>query len=87
MQNGYVQSFDGRMRDELLNESLIVGIDHAQRHRRMERGFQDCAAVFAGTFIAAGCDASLDRGFASSPAARPAPCGATETAEALIASG
>jgi transposase InsO family protein len=27
MQNGYVESFNGRMRDELLNESLFFGID------------------------------------------------------------
>jgi putative transposase len=30
MQNGYVESFNDRMRDELLNESLFFGIDHAQ---------------------------------------------------------
>jgi putative transposase len=31
MQNGYVESFNGRMRDELLNESLFFGLDHARR--------------------------------------------------------
>jgi transposase InsO family protein len=31
MQNGYVGSFNGRMRDELLNESLFFGLDHARR--------------------------------------------------------
>lgn len=30
MQNGYVDSFNGRMRDELLNESLFFGLDHAR---------------------------------------------------------
>ena len=30
MQNGYVASFNGRMRDELLNESLFFGLDHAR---------------------------------------------------------
>lgn len=30
MQNGYVESFNGRMRDELLNESLFFGLDHAR---------------------------------------------------------
>jgi transposase InsO family protein len=30
MQNGYVESFNGRMRDELLNESLFFGISHAR---------------------------------------------------------
>lgn len=29
MQNGYVESFNGRMRDELLNETLFHGLDHA----------------------------------------------------------
>jgi putative transposase len=31
MQNGYIESFNGRMRDELLNESLFFGLDHARR--------------------------------------------------------
>jgi transposase InsO family protein len=30
MQNGYVESFNGRMREELLNESLFFGTDHAR---------------------------------------------------------
>lgn len=30
MQNGFVESFNGRMRAELLNESLFLGIDHAR---------------------------------------------------------
>jgi putative transposase len=30
MQNGFVESFNGRMRDELLNESLFLGLDHAR---------------------------------------------------------
>lgn len=30
MQNSYVESFNGRMRDELLNESLFFGLDHAR---------------------------------------------------------
>jgi putative transposase len=31
MQNGYVESFNGRMRDDFLNETLLFGIDHARR--------------------------------------------------------
>jgi putative transposase len=31
MQNGYVESFNGRMRDELLNESLFLNLDHARQ--------------------------------------------------------
>lgn len=30
MQNGFCESFDGRMRDELLNETLFFGLDHAR---------------------------------------------------------
>lgn len=30
MQNDYIESFNGRMRDELLNESLFFGLDHAR---------------------------------------------------------
>ena len=30
MQNGFCESFKGRMRDELLNESLLLGLDHAR---------------------------------------------------------
>jgi putative transposase len=31
MQNGYVESFNGRMRDELLNETLFTDLDQARR--------------------------------------------------------
>jgi len=27
MQNGYIESFNGRMRDELINESLFLDLD------------------------------------------------------------
>jgi putative transposase len=30
MQNGYIESFNGRMRNELLNESLFFGLDHSR---------------------------------------------------------
>ena len=30
IQNGFCESFNGRMRDELLNESLFFGLDHAR---------------------------------------------------------
>ena len=44
-QNGFVESFNGRMRDELLNESLFFSLDHAR---------QKVAAWAAGTTIPAG---------------------------------
>lgn len=31
MKNGYIESSNGRMRNEPLNESLFFGIDHARR--------------------------------------------------------
>jgi len=31
MQNGFVESFNGRMRDELLNESLFLDLDHTRQ--------------------------------------------------------
>jgi putative transposase len=30
MQNGFCESLNGRMRDELLNEGLFFGLDHAR---------------------------------------------------------
>ena len=30
MQNGFVESFNGRMRDELLNETVFFDLDHAR---------------------------------------------------------
>ncbi len=30
MQNGFCESFNGRMRDELLNETMFLGLDHAR---------------------------------------------------------
>jgi putative transposase len=30
MQNGFSESFNGRMRDELLNETLFFGLAHAR---------------------------------------------------------
>ena len=31
MQNGYIESLNGRMRDELLNESLFIDLDQARK--------------------------------------------------------
>jgi transposase InsO family protein len=98
MQNGYIESFNGRMRDELLNESLFFGLDHARSaiadwvedfntaRPHSSLGYQTPAA-FAGTLAATGYDASLDGGSAPPPVAHPAPHGVTETVEALIAAG
>jgi len=87
MQNGYVGSFNGRMRDELLNESLFFGLDHARSaiaewvedfnttRPHSSLGYQTPAA-FAGLLAAT-----------ANPVAQTAPQGVTETDEALIATG
>lgn len=87
MQNGYVESFNGRMRDELLNESLFFGLDHARSaiaewvedfnttRPHSSLGYQTPAA-FAGLLAAT-----------ANPVAQPAPQGVTETDEALIVAG
>ena len=98
MQNGYVESFNGRMRDELLNETLFFGLDHARSaiadwvadfntaRPHSSLGYQTPAA-YAEVLTATGSSAAQDDGSAPPPVAYPAPNGVTETAEALIAAG
>lgn len=98
MQNGYVESFNGRMRDELLNESLFFGLDHARSaiaewvedfntaRPHSSLGYQTPAA-YAEVITATGSDAALIDGSAPPPVAQPTPNGVTETVEALVATG
>ncbi|MER9141041.1 IS3 family transposase [Mesorhizobium sp. M0830] len=98
MQNGYVESFNGRMRDELLNESLFFGLDHARRaiaewredfntaRPHSSLGYQTPAA-YAEVITATGSDAAPIEGSAPPPVALPAPNGVTEMVAALIATG
>ncbi|CAN7259966.1 IS3 family transposase [Pararhizobium sp. LjRoot235] len=98
MQNGYVESFNGRMRDELLNESLFFGLDHARsaiaewaedyNHFRPHSslGYQT-PADYAGSIAATGSNAAQDESFAFPPVAPTAPFGVFKAAEALIAVG
>ena len=46
MQNGYIESFNGRMRDELLNESLFIDLDQARRLIGLGRRLQHSEAAF-----------------------------------------
>ena len=46
MQNGYIKSFNGRMRDELLNESLFIDLDQARRLIGLGRRLQHSEAAF-----------------------------------------
>jgi hypothetical protein len=80
----YIESFNGRMRDELLNESLFFGLDNArsailewaQDHNttrpHSSLGYRT-PATFASTLTATGYDAALFGGSAPSPVAQPAP--------------
>lgn len=98
MQNGYVESFNGRMRDELLNESLFFGLDHARsaiadwaadyNHFRPHSslGYQTPAG-YAGIIAATGSNAAQDENFAFPPVAPAAPFGVFKPAETLIAAG
>jgi transposase InsO family protein len=97
MQNGYIESFNGRMRDELLNESLFLGLADARLaiqswvvdyndsrpHSSLE---YRTPAAFAAQLNASGPRAPLLDGSALRPVAQPAPKGVS-TAEALIATG
>jgi len=82
MQNGYVESFNGRMRDELLNESLFFGLDHARSaiaewredfntaRPHSSLGYQT-PATYAEVITATGSDAVLIEGSAPPPVALP----------------
>ncbi|MBO9136443.1 IS3 family transposase [Rhizobium sp. B230/85] len=94
MQNGYVESFNGRMRDE----SLFFGLDHARsaiaewaedyNHFRPHSslGYQT-PADYAGLIAATGSNATQCGSFAFPPVAHTAPFGVFKAAEALTAAG
>jgi transposase InsO family protein len=97
MQNGFCESFNGRMRDELLNESLFLDLDHArsrianwiddynQRRPHSALGYLTPAAYAAN--LSATCDRLRNPDQLSrSHVAPPAPHG-VKPAEALSAVG
>lgn len=98
MQNGYIESFNGRMRDELLNESLFFGLDHARSaiaewvddyntfRPHSSLGYQTPEA-YARTIAATGSNATQCESCTFPPVAQAAPFGVSKTAEALIAAG
>ena len=97
MQNGFCESFNGRMRDELLNESLFLGLDHAretiarwvadynQRRPHSALGYIPPAAYSANLTAMRGRPGNPDQP-GRPHIAPPAPDG-VKTAEALIAAG
>ena len=97
MQNGFCESFNGRMRDELLNETLFLDLDHARtklarwvsdfNHRRPHSalGYMTPAAFAAN--LPATCDRLRNPDqLRRSHVAQPAPHG-VKPAETLIAAG
>ena len=96
-QNGFVESFNGRMRDELLNESLFFGLDHARqklsawaadyntRRPHSAIGYQTPAA-YAAHLNATGRPAAQSESSAERPVAHPAPMGVTNP-ETLVRAG
>jgi putative transposase len=96
-QNGFVESFNGRMRDELLNESLFFGLadarfaigawvtdyNTARPHSSLD---YKTPAAYAALLIATDHRAALLDGSARCSVAQPAPQGVLP-AEALVATG
>jgi hypothetical protein len=86
------------MRDELLNESLFFGLDHARSaiaewaddynnfRPHSSLGYRT-PADYAGIIAATGSNAARDGSFAFPPVAYTAPIGLSKTAEALVAAG
>jgi transposase InsO family protein len=97
MQNGFCESFNGRMRDELLNETLFFGLDHARTaiaewaDDYNERRPHSALGYITPAAYAANLTATDDRlrnpdQLRRSPVAHTAPYG-VKPAEALIAAG
>ena len=96
-QNAFVESFNGRMRDELLNETLFFNLDHARqklaawaadyntRRPHSALGYQTPAA-YAAHLTATGRPAAQPESSARRPVAPTAPKGVT-TAETLVSAG
>ena len=86
MQNGYVESFNGKMRDELLNETLFFSLDHARQaiaewvedyntSRPHSALAYQTPAAFAAKLTATGLHAALTYGSAFRPVAHTAQSG------------
>lgn len=84
MQNGICEAFNGRMRDELLNETLFRSLDHARQavarwvadynHRRPHSALgYDTPAAFAAQIAATGDTLREMERLRASPVANPAP--------------
>ena len=94
MQNGYAESFNGQMRDELLNETLFTSLNHARsvitqwvadyNNDRPHSSLDYLTPVaHAAKFKAIGSGSTPLRGSAPEPIAQPAPHGVTLAATLL----
>ncbi len=97
MQNGFCESFNGRMRDELLNETLFFGLDHAREkvrswvhdynHRRPHSSLGYATpADYAAALTATGDRLRNPDQLRRSPVAHPTPAGVS-TAGTQLAAG
>ena len=97
MQNGYVESFNGKMRDEPLNETLFFSLDQARKviaawiedyntSRPHSALNYQTPAAFAAKLTATGLRAAITDGSAFRPVAQPARKG-IQQATALNAAG
>jgi putative transposase len=77
MQNGFIESFNGRMRDELLNESLFLDLDQAR----------ELIAAWIADYNTARPHSSLGYQTPAAYAAQITALDGASTAEALIAAG
>ena len=98
-QNAFIESFNGRLRDELLNETLFTSLAHARealadlegrlQHRQAaQRARQSAASRLRQaqrSRNATGRDAALRRGSAPHPVAPPSQQGSNEARTLLIA--
>lgn len=96
-QNAFVESFNGKMRDELLNETLFFSLDHARQviaewvddyntTRPHSALAYQTPAAFAAKLSATGLHAALSDGSAFRPVAQTAQTG-IQLPETLIANG
>lgn len=97
MQNGFAESFNGKMRDELLNETLFLSLDHARQAiaawvddynttRPHSSVAYQTPRAYAEKFAATGCHATPLRGSACQPVAPTAHKG-IQPPETLKAAG
>ena len=97
-QNAFVESFNGRMRDELLNETPFISVAHAREkfaawahdyntgRPHSSLGYASTAAFAADLKKQGAAALRIAGGYATQPLSSPAPLGNND-AEALIATG